>query len=190
MTLAEVFKNDIPLAQSTGNIQIPKFQSFLTTDPVVRAKFEIASGMFRFVKSMAPSKAARTTTLVNKTAKVLENPINSKSIKELVEELDGAINIDEQLQNLVSEATKAKAVTGDIGAPRAKLYGDGKVLSTKAKGKQQSIPLHRIASIEEVQRIADTNGINKSDRKALDQALRDQGYSAVQLGSESVRRID
>ena len=188
--LSEIFMNDIPLAQSTGNIQVPKFQSFLTADPVIRAKFEVASSMFNSIKAMAPGSKARSLQLVKKTAAVLENPVNSKAIKELVEEAGGFINIDKQLEDLVSEAVKRKAATGSVGMPRAKFYGDGKVLSTKGSGKQQSIPVHRIATVEEVQQIAEVAGINRSDKKAIAQALKYRGYSAMQIGAESIRLLD
>ena len=41
--LSEVWKNDVNLSKATGNISVPRFQSFLTADPVMRAKYEFAS---------------------------------------------------------------------------------------------------------------------------------------------------
>lgn len=188
--LATVFKNDIPLSQATGDIQIPKFQSFLTVDPVVRAKFEIASGIFNWIKSLAPTEQGRTITLVRKTAEVLEDPLYSKSMKELVQELEGKIDVQEPLERLVVEAAKQKAATGFPGAPKLILYGDGKVLNLKGQGAKHKIAAHRIASQEVAAQVAETLGINRADKKALDAALRDRGYAAIQLGSESIRRID
>lgn len=189
LELADVFMNDVPLAQSTGNIQLPKFQSFLTADPVLRAKYEIASGIFNRIKqAVYPTSAARTQSLIRRTAKVLENPINSKSIKELKEELGPQMNIDKDLEKLAIEFAKQKAAGG--GMPRVKLYGDGKILSATAKGAEHSIPLHRIATTDVVSELAESLGINKADKKSIDAALRDRGYKAIQLGTNSVRVID
>jgi hypothetical protein len=189
LELADVFMNDVPLAQSTGNIQLPKFQSFLTADPVLRAKYEIASGLFNRIKqAVYPTSAARTQSLIRRAAKVLENPINSKSIKELKEELGPQMNIDKDLEKLAIEFARQKAAGG--GMPRVKLYGDGKILSATAKGAEHSIPLHRIATTDVVSELAESLGINKADKKSIDAALRDRGYKAIQLGTNSVRVID
>ena len=189
LELAEVFRNDIPLAQASGNIQIPKFQSFLTADPVVRLQYEFATSMFNGIKALAPGSKARALQLVRKTAAVLENPVNSKSIRELVEELDGVVNVRDELEALAVEVAKQQASTGATGMPRVIMYGDGKVLTLKGTGAKQAVPRHRIASIDDMKLIAEATGINPADRKALDQALRDRGYMAVQLGEESVRRL-
>ena len=57
--LSEVFKNDVYLAQTAGQVNIPKFQSYLTADPVVRMKYETASGVFNYIKSKMPGDANR-----------------------------------------------------------------------------------------------------------------------------------
>lgn len=181
--LAEVFKNDVPLAQAAGGIQIPKFQSFLTTDPVMRAKFEVATQAFNFIKSMAPTSQGRALSLVRKASKVLENPTHAKSIKELQEALP---KID--LDPLVKAAAQQKAAGG--GMPRVKLFGDGKVLATKGKGKEQSIPMHRIASSDRIAELAETRGINLADKKAIDAMLKNEGYMAAQLGADKVRLLE
>ena len=81
--MAEVFKNDVHLAAVTGKIQLPKFQSYLTADPVIRLKMEIASSMFNTVKRLLPTKTADTLAMANNVARLLENPLSSKSINEL-----------------------------------------------------------------------------------------------------------
>jgi len=189
LQLAEVFRNDIPLAQASGNIQIPKFQSFLTADPVIRAKFEIASGVFNSIKSFAPGSKNRALELVKVTAKVLENPVHAKSIKDLTEAMQGEIDIQPLLEQLASEAAKRKAATGVPGMTRVILYGDGSVLTKGGKGAKQAIPIHRIATLEEAQQVAEVTGINMADRKALDHALKERGYSVIQLGTNSVRKL-
>jgi hypothetical protein len=183
--MASVFRNDVPLSQSTGNIQIPKFQSYLTVDPVVRAKFEIASSMFNWIKKMAPTSEQRNMALVSKTAKLLENPLNAKLMKEVMEESGGDVTLTKQLMDMQKQAALAK----DTGAARVKLYGDGPVLSGKGSGKVTEVPIHRIATYEAQQTIANKYGIDLADKKLMNQALKGEGYMAVQHGSDKVRRL-
>ena len=183
--MANVFRNDVPLSQSTGNIQIPKFQSYLTVDPVVRAKFEIASSMFNWIKKMAPTSEQRNMALVSKTAKLLENPLNARLMKEVMEESGGDVQLSKQLMELQKQAALAK----DKGAAKVKLYGDGPVLSGKGSGPVVEIPIHRIATYEAQQTIANKYGIDLADKKLMNQALKGEGYMAVQQGSDKVRRL-
>lgn len=185
--LAQVFKNDQPLSQASGGIQVQKFAQALTTDPVAKAKFAFASHMFHYVRSLAPTKSGRASALIVKTAQVLENPVNSKTIKELTEMLDGEVNVAPELEELVKRATLQQAEGG--GMPRMKLYGDGKILAMKGAGTEHSIPMHRVARTEDVRQMAEAAGINMADKKALDILLRDRGYLAVQLGENKVRLL-
>lgn len=189
--LAEVFRNDVPLSQITSNIQIPKFQSYLTADPVVRAKFEIASKLFNYIKTINPlSKEQNTMAMVRVASRVLENPINAKSMKELMQETAGRVNLDESVIQLQQSAARAQAAGRDVSAPRVKLYGDGKILSpSSSSGKEQSIPLHRIATVEDAARVAATEGISPADTRLLDIVLGRYGYKAVQQGTDKVRLL-
>lgn len=186
--LANVFKNDVPLSSSAGGIQVTQFAQALTTDPVMKAKYALASHMFHYVRAMAPGKQGRASALITKTAKLLEEPMNSKTIKELQTMLDGEVNLDVELEELIKQAAQQRA--DGTGMPRVKLYGDGKVLTGKGSGTAQSIPVHHIAKTEEVKAISEATGINMADKKALDQALRDRGYSAAQLGADKVRLLN
>ena len=78
--LGETFKNDVWLAQTAGQVTIPKFQSYLTVDPVVRAKFEVASGIFNYIKSKAPGDSNRQLALVRATSKLLEKPLDATKL--------------------------------------------------------------------------------------------------------------
>ena len=185
--LAEVFQNDVPLSNSAGGIQVTQFAQALTTDPVAKAKYALASHLFHYVRSLAPGRQGRASALITKTARLLEEPMNSKTIKELQEMLDGEINIDINIEQVIKAAAQQKA--DGTGMPRVRLYGDGKVLVGKGAGKEQSIPIHRIAPTEKVKEISEATGINMSDKKALDAELRDRGYSAAQLGADKVRLL-
>tara|TARA_R110000824_G_C15233132_1_gene679099 strand:+ start:16908 stop:20033 length:3126 start_codon:yes stop_codon:yes gene_type:complete len=186
--LAEVFKNDVPLSNSAGGIQVTQFAQALTTDPMAKAKFAMASHMFHYVRSLAPGRQGRASALISKTTKLLENPMNSKTIKELQEMVDGQVNVNAEIEELVKQAAQQQADGG--GMPRVRLYGDGKILTGRGAGKEHSVPMQRIATTEEVKAISEATGINLADKKALDMALRERGYSAAQLGADKVRLLN
>lgn len=185
--LAEVFRNDVPLSRITGNIQIPKFQSYLTTDPVARAKYEIASNLFNYVKSVMPTRKTNELALVRKASQVLENPLNSRSVRELMEASKDRVDVSEAVLNLQQQTARAAAAGKDTTMPRVKLYGSGSVLSLKGEGKAHTIPMHRIASMKTMTTLAESTGINIADKKAVESMLKSNGYLAVQQGSDRVR---
>lgn len=82
--MADVFKNDVNLARVSGGIEIPRFQSYLTTDPIVRLKFEVASKFFNHIKQFYPGDEANVLALVKHASKLLENPVSNKSIKDMM----------------------------------------------------------------------------------------------------------
>ena len=49
--------------------------------------------------------------------------------------------------------------------------------------------MHRIATTEQVKKIAEAAGINVSDRKLLDIELQQYGYVAAQLGEQKIRLL-
>lgn len=85
--MADVFKNDVNLARVSGQIEIPKFQSYLTADPIVRLKYEVASSVFNYIKQLVPGDKANALSLLNNTSKLLENPLSSKTVKEMYSQL-------------------------------------------------------------------------------------------------------
>lgn len=188
--MAEVFRNDIQLADSTGHIQIPKFQSYLTANPVVRAQFEIASSVFNKVKQLSPTKAGANAALVLRTAELLEKPLNAKLMKEVMEDVTADTNLSKQIIEMQQAAVRATSEGKDIGAARVNVYGTGNIVSLKGTGKGSGqIPAHRIATYEIRKRVADTYGINLDDTKRLDKYLSDEGYIATQQGTNKLRRI-
>ena len=185
--MAKVFQNEIPLSLSTGQMPLPKFQSYLTTDPVVRAKYEIASGVFNFVKRYVPgSEQAQNLAIINNTAKLLENPLNVRSAKELMETADGDVVLSKQIAMLQQAAAMAKAAGKDNVLPKVNIYKGGKLRGNKVV---DTVGLHRIATTEKVRQLADAYSIDPNDLKAVDKMLRSEGYLAVQQGSDRVRSL-
>lgn len=187
LEMADVFKNDVHLAQATGKIEIPKFQSYLTTDPVVRAKFEIASGIFNYIKTWAPGDTQRNFALVRQAAKLLESPLDATSSKELLARFSADVNLTDSIVKLQREAALAKAAGKDLGGARVMLDANGKFVSS-TNAAVQKIPLHRIADEETVKLIADREAMSV-DNKTLDKILKQYGYVAVAQGSDRVRML-
>lgn len=82
--MADVFKNDLHLAAVSGKINLPKFQSYLTTDPVMRLKYEAASHIFNFAKQLVPGDKADSLALATHAGRLLENPISEVSTRDLM----------------------------------------------------------------------------------------------------------
>lgn len=190
--MAEVFKNDVPLSRITSNIQVPKFQSYLTTDAVARVKYEIASGIFNYAKTLIPGKAQSMLALVRKSSQLLENPLNAKTMREVMDMTAGKVDISPQVLKLQQEAARATAAGKDATMPKVRLYGKGSTLTAKATDgaiADRTIPVHRIATSQDISRVAGQMGINTADTKVLDDALVSHGYKAVQQGTDRVRLL-
>jgi hypothetical protein len=185
--MADVFKNDVYLAQASGKIEIPKFQSYLTTDPVVRAKFEIASGIFNTLKTWAPGDTQRNYALVKQAAQLLEQPLHAKSSRELMKQFEGDVVMTDSIKQLQREAAKAKAAGKDLGAAKVLVDANGKFVKSVEQAAHK-IPQHRVASEETVKLIADRESITV-DNKSLDKVLKQYGYVAVAQGSDRIRML-
>lgn len=187
--MSDVFKNDILLGQNTGMMKVPEFQSYLTADLVVRAKFELASGIFNAIKQRIPgSKSSREIALIKNAAKFLETPLNAKSVEALKQEAAGMVTLDPLI--IAAQRAQAEAIASglDQSSTALKFSGTGKVLTHSENGSTQ-IMGHRIATPEIARQLAIAEGISV-DSKLLDDVLRRHGYKAVQYGSNKVRLLE
>lgn len=185
--MGEVFRNDVPLAQVSGSLSAPGEVSLLTSDLYAATKRNIAQKIFNYGRRLMGDGPAK---LIHKAADVLENPLNTKSLDELMKELDGAIDIQKDLKEFMSAAAQEQAEKGFIGAPKVLLYGQGKILGSKGPGVPTKVALHRIASIEEAMKVAEAEGISRADTVALDARLLDMGYKAIQYGADKARLLE
>ena len=64
-----------------------------------------------------------------------------------------------------------------------KVFSGGKL---KGTGTSQSIPMHRILTVEQAKEIADSEALTL-DSKSLDAVLMKYGYKAIMQGSDRVR---
>ena len=129
--MSEVWKNDVNLAKASGHISIPRFQSFLTADPVMRAKYEFASSMFNYIKRLAPGQKGRNLSLVTKAGKVLENPLSSKSIDELMQGMGRDPKMADAVNRMAIEF--AKSGQKDLARPKITIYRAASEATKNAK---------------------------------------------------------
>lgn len=184
--IADVFKNDPQLARVSGSTHFAQEADTLSTNPVTASRLAAARQMFRSWQKYFPTERGRGIALVNKVAELLDNPLHAKSVRDIIDEMP---EVTADVQKLQQEYAKAKAAGKDVGAARVKLYGEGKVLDVRASqgAAADTVPLHRIATLDQVKEIAEAEGL--TDGKLLDAALKKRGYVAVMQGSTKVRKL-
>ncbi len=185
--MAEVFRNDLALAKASGRVYFQRPGGFLADDLASKFKYQAAQNIFQHVQKMLPTEHGRGIALIAKAADLLENPLHAKTAKELMEDYADVANIPDMIKRLQIDAAR-EAAEGRTSA-NVNLYGDGKVLSTKGSGAKQQIPLHRIATADQVKEISETYGIAPSNTKELEAILKDQGFKGVMQGSDKVRKL-
>lgn len=185
--MAEVFRNDLALAKASGRVYFQRPGGFLADDLASKFKYQAAQNIFQNVQKMLPTEHGRGIALIAKAADLLENPLHAKTAKELMEDYADVANIPETIKRLQIDAAR-EAAEGKTSA-NVNLYGDGKVLSTKGSGAKQQIPLHRIATADQVKEISETYGIAPSNTKELETILKNQGFKGVMQGSDKVRKL-
>lgn len=119
--MAEVFKNDVNLAKVSGKINLPKESTYLTTDPGARIHMGIMTKIFNYTAQLLPTKNADSLSLINNVAKLLEDPLNSKTIKEINRSLPkdrrfirDNLDFTQQRNELANEYMHRKAKLAEI----------------------------------------------------------------------------
>jgi len=185
--LAEVFRNDPELARASGMTTFAKPAEFLTDNVATAFKMQSTRNLFRELQKYLPTERGRGLALISKVATLLENPLHAKTIREVMDDIGPELS--DSLKQVQQQFAKDRAAGKDVGATRVKLYGDGKVLSVKGTDTEEAIPLHRIATIEQLKDVADAEGIAIANTKVLDAALKARGFKAVMQGSNKVRKL-
>jgi len=210
--MAKVFKNDVELSRATGQVAAPRFQSYLTTDPVIRLKYEIASNLFNYVKRLIPGKIGNTTALTTNVAKLMENPGNSKTMATILRELPQDHALQAKIRQLAIEYAKfgyketypkvplyRTGVPGSMTKAKDGPLGKGQYWSTSKSAirarsritggkviKERFLP-SRIAT---EQNIKDALGVEDFDMRLyrddskLQEVLKNQGFDGLSIGEE------
>jgi len=185
--LADVFKNDTPLLQHSGGLQVPGQNQTIATSIQGKVQMFMLNKLWNRAQAFLPGETGRKASLITKAADLLENPLNVKSAKALMDEVGDSMNLAPDILELQRDAAlKAAKKPSELNV---RLYGDGKTLSLKGSGKETKMNVTRIAKPEDVKAIAEAEGIAQSDTKAIESALRARGYQAIVKGTDKVKLL-
>jgi hypothetical protein len=183
--LATVFKNDVPLAQFSGGIPMPTVQQGLTDNPFIKAKYSFVAKLWKQSQKFFPGKDGRHAAMLAKAARVLENPLNVRTTKELMDGLGSQTMMAQDLLELQRAASLEAA--DNPNSPLVRLYGDGPLKSPEGSGLATKVHLSRIASPDIIQQVIDEEALHKGDAKAIERALKQRGYTAMASGTNKVK---
>jgi hypothetical protein len=205
--MAEVFKNDVNLAKVTGNLTIPHFQSYLTTDPMIRAKYEIASHVFNYVRRLAPTKRGDSIALIMSMGKMLEKPRNARAFNGMIKllppdpELRNALKVSQlQIAGYGQRSEFPKVIIHRQAAPGKSItstkgeLGEGIYYTTTrqtgpegSKDASRSILPDRIANEDNIKAILGVDSVTPKmlrDNLQLQEVLKEKGYLGLTLGDK------
>ena len=181
---SEVFKNDQQLMNITSNLDLPTAANGLSTSLVSKAKFELATSAYgRLKQKFSLGSGPNNYALARKTADLLQDPLNAKSIRELQEEYFDDHVAQKAIRELAQATAADKAATQDVTSGLVKIYEGGLL---KGTNQVASIPPHRIVTLEQANNIADAESISM-DSKQLDAILIKYGIKGVQTGHDRIR---
>ena len=181
--LSEVFRNDPAIASIGKSFDKMTVNQGLTSDLLVKAKFELASNTYTRLRGMLPGATGREQDLIKQVAKLLDNPLDSKASKELAEELNSSVNLSEQLKELQRREALARAQGKQSG--KVKVYSNGKL---KGSGPYTTISMHRIADMDTVKTIADAESIT-THSESLEAILKQRGFLGMVSGTDRVKLL-
>ncbi len=186
---SEVFMNDAPISQMTGSISTTSMTNYLSADPVFRAKMELANTVMSTVKQNMPGESNNNRAMLKSVAKLLHDPLNSRSARDVMDEMANSVDISPRIVKLQQEAASRAASMRDARAEAVSLYGETHVKMLEGVLKNADVPPHRIATYKEMKIVADQDGITMTDVESLDHAMKSRGWLGVQQGSDRVRML-
>jgi len=187
---AEVYKNDKLLFQMNPQLQHGAGQTIATTIEG-KAKMQMVNSIWRRIKDIVGGSKADVNALINKTAEALENPLDAKAAKRVLD----AIGEDEELKaaftSLQKEMAK-EAAEGNVGN-KIKLYQKGTTTyTTPGSGRKEisSIPAHRMTSADTVENLLGREIKQSSDLSKTEKALLlNQGFVGLRLKDGTVLQL-
>lgn len=206
--LSKIYKNDVNLSRVSGNIAVPKFQSYLTIDPVARVKFEVASSVFNTFKRMMPGEQSRNLALLNKVDKLLKDPLHVRTAEDLIKSMPKGQQAEmqslvKQLQIEAAKAPKKAPTTGYMykqtttgkatvtnGALGKGVYLVDKVVKPTEGSKviKQEVNFTKLASMQDISNLLGREVTEKELRTMpdLQQKLIDKGYLGIRVEGKAM----
>ena len=173
-----------------AGFQTPEaLQHGLGTDLGAKSKFMFMTKALQWAQSKLPTKGGARAKLVEEVAELLKKPQDAKLMKQIMEEVNGDVNMTQAMKQMQRDSF-AGAADRDIGMTFS-FTSDGKVVPTsqitaKNVNNFQDLTIGRIASAEDIDRIATTEGIS-ADSKSFDAILKSYGYKARWQGAGMTR---
>jgi len=188
---AEIYQNDVILSALGSGISEQAFTSYLTTNPIVRVQYDLASKVFHKFKTLTGSAKGDASALVKATTKLLEDPLNPKNVQHALE----AVQDDAYLTGAIKRLSKQAAADKHAGrgaTAHIKTYKDGSGRSWLdddiGRKVGDSIPMHRITNEEVANTIikdSPLTALSKRDRARLI----GNGFVAVGLNDGTVIKL-
>jgi len=185
--VAKVFKNDVPLSKNSGFVTQPTINQGLSDNLATKARYSLMSRVWSQSQQFFPGKDGRHAAMMVKAAKLLENPLNVKAVKDLMDELGSAATIKEDILKLQRAA--AFEASQDQTSPLVKLYGEGPLKSGKGEGNPVKVHMSKIATHETIADIIQVEAIHQGDTKSIEIALKQRGYTYMASGTDKVKAL-
>lgn len=211
--ISKIFRNDTELAKVTGYIRMPSASQALSTSVAAKAKYWLVSQVWTVVKSRLPGQTGAQTTLINKTAELLKDPLKFKTVEDfikavpekskpemrsLVKELQAATastktgKVDAEWQNMYKSSPSGKLVETD-GALGRGVYLFDRVVGAKpgANIVKHEVNLTKMATLDDISRIAGAE-VRERDLKTLNDTvelykrLSEAGYEGIKLEGKAM----
>jgi predicted DsbA family dithiol-disulfide isomerase len=190
--LGKLYKNDIAIAQATGGITMEAFQSYLTTDPLARAQYAVASEVFNYVQQMTSTSRANTRAMINRVADFLDKPLNPRTTSHLIDE----VKENQALTAAITDFQKAVAAAQAEGETsqwaRVRMYKDrhGNLYSKPQAGRSpaESMIARHVAREDYIRDTLGINDITNMTRYEKAKVI-NEGFQAVMLGNGNIIKL-
>jgi len=205
--MATVLRADPNVGVATDQISIEAFKSAFTADPIVRAKMALASKTTNYVRRYLPGESGKASALVTKIAKTFNEPLNIKSIDEMVKDMPKDLTIIDDLKQLrismqqfgkplenikiVTDAVDSKAFEASKGSLGKGVYfkSNKEFFSGTSKNRLTNMLVRpeRVAKVSDIENLIGvdkyTDGLLLKD-PTIKRKLEELGFIGVSVGDD------
>ena len=202
--LSQTFKNDTRLGANVMGIRKESFQSYLTTDPIERAKYAFASHIFNYMRTLPDTENAARQNLLRMLPRILENPVYSKDVNKLIrfipkdKQYETKVLYDEFAKRWIAKTAQGnpkeymevyQASSGNTIKRSNGTLGEGYYYKTRLTNKLENrqprkIERIKIADLETIRKIFNNEELTEENLKELPMLvgkLQEQGYRGIQF---------
>jgi hypothetical protein len=190
--LGQLYKNDAAIAQATGGITMEAFQSYLTTNPIARAQYSIASEVFNYAQQMTGGSRSSTRALINRVAEFLDKPLNPRTTSHLLTEVKENQRLSASIREFQNTLAAARADGSADQWARVRVYADsrGSFYAKPGQGRRpvESLMGGHIAREDHVRDVLQVQNIEEMSRFEKAKVI-DAGYQAVMLADGRIIKL-